>query len=100
DRGWTLALSLRGGIITHLNRDSRTYPDRLFFVGGGDTIRGYPQDSLVPQDLVDQLESNPDFTIDQVVLRGGDVFINPRAELRIPLGGSLATAIFLDAGNL
>ena len=34
------------------------------------------------------------------MIRGGDVFINPRAELRIPLGGSVQTALFVDAGNL
>ncbi len=99
--GLTLALSLRSGIIDHLTQDSRTYPDRLFFVGGVDTIRGYPQDSLVPQDLADRvLDPTDDLTISDVVLRGGDFFINPRAELRIPLGGSFQTAFFLDSGNL
>jgi outer membrane protein insertion porin family len=34
------------------------------------------------------------------VIRGGDVFLNPRAELRIPLTSSVQTALFLDAGNL
>jgi len=34
------------------------------------------------------------------VIRGGDMFVNPRAELRIPVGGSVETALFLDAGNL
>ena len=28
------------------------------------------------------------------------MFLNPRAELRIPLGSSVETALFLDAGNL
>jgi len=46
------------------------------------------------------VQSDPDLSIDSVVLRGGDFFINPRIELRIPLGGSLQTAIFLDTGNL
>jgi len=100
-RGLTLALSIRSGIIQHLTDESQTYPDRLFFVGGVDTIRGYPQDSLVPQDLADRvLDPTDDLTIDDVALRGGDFFISPRAELRIPLIGSLETAVFLDAGNL
>ena len=34
------------------------------------------------------------------VIRGGDAFINPRLELRIPLSGSVQTAMFLDSGNL
>lgn len=100
-RGLTLAISFRGGIIQHLTELSRTYPDRLFFLGGGDTIRGYPQDSLVPQDLAERvMDPNDGLQITDVVLRGGDVFIGPRMELRIPLIGSLETAVFLDTGNV
>jgi outer membrane protein assembly factor BamA len=70
-------------------------------MGGVDTLRGYPQFSLVPQDIADAvLESDGALTIDDVILRGGDLFINPRAELRIPLTKSLRTALFLDTGNL
>src|SRR5690606_17251009 len=99
--GMTFAMTLRGGLIQHLTSISRTYPDRLFFMGGVDTLRGYPQFSLVPQDLAEQvLDQEDDLTIREVVLRGGDIFINPRAEVRIPLGGSVHTAIFVDAGNL
>lgn len=99
--GMTFAMSFRAGVIQHLNDVSRTYPDRLFFMGGVDTLRGYPQFSLVPQDLAEQvLDPDDDLTIEQVVLRGGDIFINPRVELRIPLGGSIQTAVFVDAGNL
>src|SRR5690606_35669291 len=36
----------------------------------------------------------------QVVIRGGDAFINPRLELRIPLTTTVSTALFVDAGNL
>lgn len=100
-KGMTLALSLRGGVIQHLNQVSRTYPDRLFFMGGADTLRGYPQYSLVPQDVADRLlDPNDDLTIDAVVLRGGDIYINPRAEWRIPITDSVQTAVFLDTGNL
>lgn len=101
EKGLTFAVSFRAGVIQHLTDISRTYPDRLFFMGGVDTLRGYPQFSLVPQDLADRvLDPEDDLTIDAVALRGGDIFINPRAELRIPLGGSLQTVLFLDAGNL
>jgi len=55
----------------------------------------------VPQDLAEQvLDQDDDLSIREVVLRGGDIFINPRAEIRIPLGGSVQTALFVDAGNL
>lgn len=101
EKGLSIAVSFQWGYILQLNEDSRTYPDRLFFMGGVDTIRGYLQDSLVPQDVADQLlDPNSGLDIEQVVLRGGDVFINPRLELRIPLSESVSTALFLDSGNL
>ncbi len=34
------------------------------------------------------------------MIRGGDVFVNPRVELRVPLTESVQTALFLDSGNL
>jgi outer membrane protein assembly factor BamA len=101
ERGLALALSLRMGFIQQLIENSRTYPDRLFFLGGADSIRGYSQDSLVPQDIADQLLAPVDpLSINEVVIRGGDAFVNPRAELRIPLTGSVQTVLFVDAGNL
>ncbi len=105
ERGMAIAVSLRGGVIQHLIDDSRTYPDRLFFLGGADTIRGFAQDSLVPEDIARQLlvpNTGVDggLTIDDVVIRGGDFFVNPRAELRIPITASFQTALFVDAGNL
>jgi outer membrane protein insertion porin family len=110
-RGMALALSFRWGLNSQLIERSHTYPDRLFFMGGVDTIRGFTQDSLIPEDLAQQLldaralsESDPGdnqlLTVDRILIRGGDIFVNPRAELRIPLSGSVQTALFLDTGNL
>jgi outer membrane protein insertion porin family len=110
-RGMALALSFRWGLNSQLIERSHTYPDRLFFMGGVDTIRGFSQDSLIPEDIAQQLldahalsESDPGdnelLTVDRILIRGGDVFINPRAELRIPLSSSVQTALFLDTGNL
>ena len=110
-RGMALALSFRWGLNSQLIERSHTYPDRLFFMGGVDTIRGFSQDSLIPEDIAQQLldahalaDSDPGdnelLTVDRILIRGGDVFINPRAELRIPLSGSVQTALFLDTGNL
>jgi outer membrane protein assembly factor BamA len=105
ERGLALAVSFRSGVIQQLIDNSKTYPDRLFFLGGADTIRGFAQDSLVPEDIARQLlvpntGATEGLTIDDVVIRGGDFFVNPRVELRIPLTGSLQTALFVDAGNL
>jgi outer membrane protein insertion porin family len=110
-RGMALALSFRWGLNSQLIERSHTYPDRLFFMGGVDTIRGFTQDSLIPEDIAQQLldardlaESDPGdnelLTVDRILIRGGDVFVNPRAELRIPISGSVQTALFLDTGNL
>jgi outer membrane protein assembly factor BamA len=104
-RGMAVALSLRGGVIQQLIKNSHTYPDRLFFLGGIDSIRGFAQDSLVPEDIAEQLLAPPKglstpLTINDVVIRGGDAFVNPRAELRIPLTSNVQTALFVDSGNL
>jgi outer membrane protein insertion porin family len=101
DKGLALAMSFRAGIIQHLMANSQTYPDRLFFMGGVDSLRGFLQDSLVPQDIAKRLlNPNSGLVLNDVVIRGGDVFFNPRAELRIPVGSSVETALFVDAGNL
>jgi outer membrane protein assembly factor BamA len=102
--GLAIAVSVRGGRIVQLMMNSKTYPDRLFFLGGVDSMRGFMTDSLVPEDIAQEIinPSNPQngLTIDQVRIRGGDVFINPRAELRIPVSGIWEWGIFLDTGNV
>jgi outer membrane protein insertion porin family len=97
--GMALALSLATGYNLQLTSDSKTYPDRLFFLGGVGTMRGFQLDELVPQDIADQILDG-DVGIDDVGVRGGDLFVNPRAELRIPLTEILGLGIFVDAGNL
>ncbi len=100
-KGVALAGSFSWGRNHQLVDGSRTYPDRLFFLGGAGSLRGFLQDSLVPEDVAEQLLApDSDLTLNQVVIRGGDFFVNPRAELRIPLGQVVQTALFLDAGNL
>lgn len=93
DSGLSLALSLRLGANLQVVDRSVTYPDRLFFLGGSDSLRGHLQDSVVPQDVVGVPSS-------QLSTRGGDFLINPRAELRIPLTKVFQTALFLDTGNV
>ncbi|MBI5538179.1 MAG: BamA/TamA family outer membrane protein [Deltaproteobacteria bacterium] len=107
-RGLAFAATVRGGIIQQLMANSKTYPDRLFFLGGVDSMRGFLQDALVPQDIADRIAADSSqaandptkLTINQVAIRGGDVFINPRAELRVPLSEQISTALFLDTGNV
>src|SRR6185503_6743774 len=102
--GMAIAVSVRGGRIQQLVMNSKTYPDRLFFLGGVDSMRGFLADSLVPEDIAQEIlnptNTQNQLTIDQVRIRGGDVFINPRLELRIPVSGIWEWGFFLDTGNV
>ncbi|WP_394846562.1 BamA/TamA family outer membrane protein [Pendulispora brunnea] len=105
----TFAAELRLGTNVQLTSGSLTYPDRLFFMGGIESMRGFAQDSMVPQDLADRIEAdskNPPpaprvpFTVNSIAIRGGNLMFNPKFELRIPIRGALETALFTDIGNL
>ena len=119
-----LALSTTIGANLQITRDSVTYPDRLFFMGGPDSMRAFYQRTLMPQDDADQVYAdrnkpptvpnpnagqpgqpdviaNPDkFTETSRPVRGGNLLFNPRAELRIPVTGPIETVAFVDVGNL
>lgn len=106
-KGTTLALSVGAGYNLQLFNGSKTYPDRLFFLGGVDTIRAFLADSVVPQDVAELIlnhkknpRTNAPWSIDDVALRGGDASINPRVELRVPITDLLNLGAFLDMGNL
>ncbi|WP_437308616.1 BamA/TamA family outer membrane protein [Sorangium sp. So ce388] len=101
--GLTLALSLSGGYIQPLVTNSGTYPDRLFFLGGVDSLRSHLAESLYPEDGIEEarkvLPEGATLSTDDIP-RGGTVMVNPRAELRVPLTDLLQLGLFLDAGNL
>lgn len=82
-----------------------TYPDRLFFMGGFDSMRGWLQDTFIPQDYADQIAKNPSLCTSSstncfIPIRGGNLMINPRFELRFPVRAPIDMAIFADFGNL
>ena len=90
-------------------RSEQTYPDRLFFLGGFESMRAWYQDTFIPQELIDKIvldardpnKSAADrLTAKKVPIRGGNLMVNPKLELRIPLGGSWETVAFTDIGNL
>lgn len=97
--GVVLAGQTRAGRIVHLVSESKTYPNRAFFLGGVETIRGYFQDEMVPQDVADEIAQDPDLTPDSIV-RSGDAFVLLRGEARFPLYGQLQAGLFTDVGNL
>jgi outer membrane protein assembly factor BamA len=98
----TLAVQLRMGQNLQLEPSrSTTYPDRMFFMGGVDSMRGWLQDSFVPYEFDKQLvEGTNGLTLANIPTRGGDFMFNPRAELRFPISGPFDGVVFTDVGNL
>jgi outer membrane protein assembly factor BamA len=119
-KGLRIAALTRVGVNLQITPTSQTYPDRLFFMGGVDTMRGWTLNSFIPQDNVDRIyaaRNLPDlvpdpsgsgkmvknankFTASTQPIRGGNLMANERIELRIPIRGPLETVIFGDIGNL
>ncbi len=99
--GESVVFAVQGkfGRVFHLQDRSETYPNRQFFLGGVDNMRGYLQDAMIPQDLADEIAGNPDLSAANVV-QGGDTFIVLRGELRFPIFGGLHGGLFADLGNL
>jgi outer membrane protein insertion porin family len=87
-----------------------TYPDRLFFMGGVDSMRGWLQDTFMPQEYANDIAAsvnskNGSLCVQSstnclIPLRGGNLMINPRFELRFPVRQPLNAALFADFGNL
>ncbi|MFL5308946.1 MAG: POTRA domain-containing protein [Myxococcales bacterium] len=115
----SLVLSARGGRIYQLNPNSHTPGDRSFYLGGATSLRGFHEDAVQPQDVVEELHRTvrdcqgtlsggfgPACTPQARVAlaggpsSGGDEFVAFTAELRIPIARSLEIALFYDAGNL
>ena len=96
-----LAGQARVGGIVHLEDGSRTYPNRQFFMGGVDSLRGFNQDQLQTQDVAEFQLQDPETrtTPFGTLLQGGDFFYLVRVELRFPIIASLQGAVFTDVGN-
>jgi outer membrane protein assembly factor BamA len=114
----TLALSAGGGKVFPLDPASQTIAPKRFFLGGSGSVRGFPEDGLVPEDTRGDLRKQiadcesllygegcskaARFIQDgrDVPSEGGEVFLLFRGELRFPLYGQLMGGLFVDAGNL
>ena len=119
-KGLRIAALTRIGANVHLTNGSRTYPDRLFFMGGVDTMRGWNFYAFIPQETVDGIfntQNEPDTLPDpanpgQTItnpnkitpgkrpINGGDFMVLERVEIRIPIRGPFETVVFADIGNL
>jgi translocation and assembly module TamA len=90
DRDWlTLALRTRIGWIEPIAGSSNDLPvDRLFYAGGGGSVRGYAFHSIFPESR-QRAGLAP----------GGRGLLEGSAEARVRLGGRWGAAVFLDAGS-
>lgn len=99
--GLVLALQFRIGRIFAVDPRSETYPNRQYFLGGVDSMRGYLQDALIPQEFATVLQHDVGGRASpSAIFRGGDAFVLARAELRFPILGALGGGVFIDAGNV
>lgn len=108
---WTWASTVRLGVNGTFDPCNRvTYPNRQFFLGGADSLRGWLQDSLIPADVLDPPATSPCGTPTAAVpdvrtlllsQRSADAYVVWRNDLRIPIGSSgLGLNLFVDVGNL
>jgi outer membrane protein insertion porin family len=112
----SFVLSARGGRVFQLDEFSRTPGDRRFYLGGATSLRGFHEDAVQPQDLIDQLHAKVracEATLSGFACTpqaqllaaggtsdGGDQFLAFTAELRVSFTDSFELAMFWDAGNL
>lgn len=101
--GWVLALQARGGRVFHLEPTSRVYPNRAYFMGGVDSLRGFLQDQVIPQDQVEAIDAARRAGTPlpaSAITRTGEIFYLGRVELRFPIAGDLQGGAFVDLGNV
>lgn len=83
-----------------------THPSRRFWMGGADAMRGWQQNQLIPQDLIDAALTDPSSSNPLVRgSSGGEFFMVAVADLRIPTPlctpfGCVQLGAFVDVGNL
>jgi outer membrane protein insertion porin family len=114
-----LALSAQAGQVFPLDSQSVTIAPKLFYLGGGTTMRGYGENEMIPQDqrgavavqttrcasVLSGLGCSPNLRklVSQGIMlpsQGGQFSVLFRAELRVPLSRSIELGFFGDFGNL
>ncbi len=101
-----LLLSGRVGRNFGASNTQNTHPSRRFWLGGADAMRGWQQNQLIPQDLIDAALTDPSSSNPLVRgSSGGEFFIVAVADLRIPTPlctpfGCVQLGAFVDVGNL
>jgi outer membrane protein assembly complex protein YaeT len=117
--GTTLALSARAGRVIPLDPTSRTIVPRRFFLGGASTMRGWAEEEMIEEDMRGIIAEEARACATNAVgvggcterglnvlgggtpvSEGGEAFVLFKAEVRLPLKGSLEAGFFVDMGNL
>ncbi len=103
-----LLLSGRMGRNFGATSSQNTHPSRRFWLGGADAMRGWQQNQLIPQDIIDTALADPASFASNPLVRGsagGEFFMVGVADLRIPTPactpfGCVQLGVFVDVGNL
>ncbi|CAO0823961.1 hypothetical protein DFAR_30015 [Desulfarculales bacterium] len=85
-KNWHLASRIKAGAIFNTTGLNRTPMIRRFFLGGADSVRGYPYQGLGSLDSA----GKP---------LGGEAMVEGSVEARLPLWGELGGVVFVDMGN-
>jgi translocation and assembly module TamA len=86
---YTLATRARIGWIEPLGGDAADLPlDRLFYAGGGGSVRGYDFNSIFPASPLSSVQPP-----------GGRALLETSAEARARLTDRIGAAVFIDGGN-
>ena len=109
-----LSLYGRVGRIFNFAKDPEGKPvgvigNKVFFLGGTNTLRGFSEDGLVPQDVRDTVRTNLE-RCGQLASgigcgaastsQGGTMVLAGRSDLRFGLTEKIDGDVFFDAGNL
>lgn len=92
----TFVTSFRGGRIFPLTSQVPIPLNRRFYAGGRSTIRGYPEKTLLPQDV--PLDENGLPISD--ISTGGLLYLALKTEIRILIANPVSLAGFFDIGDL
>lgn len=103
-----LAMSARAGTI-QLERSSVPVDER-FFLGGRDSLRGFVESTLIPQDacvlptadspLPAHCAEGISATPGPPLSLGGNTYMVFKTELRLPVRNAVSLDLFVDVGNL
>jgi len=88
-RNYVLAFSLNGKLIEPIGSSEHVPIYTRYFLGGGNTVRGFKKHSIGPTAMDDEGKK---------VDIGGDRLLRFNTELRFPIYSVFGAAIFFDAG--